>query len=145
MVLVVPSFKSRKPSLTFWFRNHPLICSGVSPGRYREERVERVVYPQGHLLLWASRGAQTVKDLPASTGEVGSIPGSGRSAWRRAWQPTLVFLPGESHGQRRLVGCSPRVAKSQTRLSDFTFTFIGDLIYKISSAVLDAEQVLCRL
>ena len=26
---------------------------------------------------------------------------------RRKWQPTLVFLPGESHGQRSLVGCSP--------------------------------------
>jgi len=25
-------------------------------------------------------------------------------AWRRAWQPTPVFLPGESHGQRSLVG-----------------------------------------
>ena len=27
--------------------------------------------------------------------------------WRRAWQPTPVFLPGESHGQRRLSGYSP--------------------------------------
>ena len=27
--------------------------------------------------------------------------------WRRAWQPTPVFLPGESHGQRNLAGCSP--------------------------------------
>ena len=27
--------------------------------------------------------------------------------WRRKWQPTPVFLPGESHGWRRLVGCSP--------------------------------------
>ena len=26
---------------------------------------------------------------------------------RRKWQPTPVFLPGESHGQRSLVGCSP--------------------------------------
>ena len=26
---------------------------------------------------------------------------------RKAWQPTLVFLPGESHGQRSLVGYSP--------------------------------------
>ena len=26
--------------------------------------------------------------------------------WRREWQPTPVFLPGEFHGQRRLVGCS---------------------------------------
>ena len=28
-------------------------------------------------------------------------------SWRKAWQPTLVFLSGESHGQRSLVGCSP--------------------------------------
>ena len=27
--------------------------------------------------------------------------------WRRKWQPTPVFLPGESHEQRSLVGCSP--------------------------------------
>ena len=28
--------------------------------------------------------------------------------WRRKWQPTPVFLPGESHGQRSLAGYSPR-------------------------------------
>ena len=28
------------------------------------------------------------------------------SFWRRKWHPTPVFLPGESHGQRGLVGCS---------------------------------------
>ena len=27
--------------------------------------------------------------------------------WRRAWQPTPVFLPGESHRRRSLAGCSP--------------------------------------
>ena len=27
--------------------------------------------------------------------------------WRRKWQPTPVLLPGKSHGQRSLVGCSP--------------------------------------
>ena len=31
--------------------------------------------------------------------------------WRRKWQPTPVFLPGESHGQRSLAGCSPRGRK----------------------------------
>ena len=31
------------------------------------------------------------------------IPGS----WRRQWHPTPVLLPGKSHGQRSLVGCSP--------------------------------------
>ena len=42
--------------------------------------------------------------------------------WRRKWQPTPVFLPGESHGQRNLAGCSPCGHKSRTRLSDFDLT-----------------------
>ena len=37
---------------------------------------------------------------------------------RRQWQPTPVFLPGESHGQRSLVGYSLWGHKSQTQLSD---------------------------
>ena len=31
-------------------------------------------------------------------------PWVGKIPWRRAWQPTPVFLPGESHGQRSLAG-----------------------------------------
>ena len=42
----------------------------------------------------------------------------GKSPWRRAWQPTPVFLPGESHGQRSLAGYSPRGRKE----SDVTDT-----------------------
>ena len=38
--------------------------------------------------------------------------------WRRAWQPTPVFLPGESHWQRSLAGYSPWGHKSWTQLSD---------------------------
>ena len=41
----------------------------------------------------------------------------------RQWHPTPVLLPGKSHGWRSLVGCSPWGRQSQTRLSDFTFTF----------------------
>ena len=55
-----------------------------------------------------------VKKLPANAGHVrdtGSIPGSGRLPWRRAWQSTPVFLPGESHGQRSLIGYSPQGCK----------------------------------
>ena len=33
-------------------------------------------------------------------------PWVGKIPWRRAWQPTPVFLPGKSHGQRSLVGYS---------------------------------------
>ena len=38
--------------------------------------------------------------------------------WRREWQPTPVFLPTESHGQRILEGYSPWGSQSRTRLSD---------------------------
>ena len=34
-------------------------------------------------------------------------PWVGKISWRRIWQPTPVFLPGESHGQRSLGGYGP--------------------------------------
>ena len=34
-----------------------------------------------------------------------------KNCWRRKWQPTPVFLPGKFHGQRSLVGSSPRSLK----------------------------------
>ena len=57
----------------------------------------------------ASQVVLVVKNLPANAGDkrhefdlwVRRIP------WRRAWQPTPVFLPGESLGQRSLAGYSP--------------------------------------
>ena len=47
--------------------------------------------------------------------------------WRRAWQPTPVFLFGEIHGQRSLVGYSPWGRKGQTRLSNQTTTSRGGI------------------
>ena len=41
--------------------------------------------------------------------------------WRRKWQPTPVFLPGESHGQRNLVGYSPRGQK-ESDMTEHTYT-----------------------
>ena len=52
-------------------------------------------------------GGSDGKDSACNAGDPGSIPGLGRFPWRREWQPTPVFLPGESHGQRSLVGSSP--------------------------------------
>ena len=37
--------------------------------------------------------------------------------WRRKWQPTPVFLPGESPGRGSLVGCVYGIAQSRTRLN----------------------------
>ena len=59
----------------------------------------------------ASQVVLVVKNPPAKAGRrkrhrldpwVGKIP------WRRAQQPTPIFLPGESQGQRSLVGFSPQ-------------------------------------
>ena len=44
---------------------------------------------------------KTLQKTPGFDPWVGEVP------WRRTWQPTLVFLPGKSHGQRRQVGYSP--------------------------------------
>ena len=69
---------------------------------------------KAYFCLWASQVALVVKNLPANAGNIrdmGFVPGFGRSPrkipWRRAWQPTPAFLPGESHGQRSLVDYSP--------------------------------------
>ena len=62
-----------------------------------------------------------MKNPPANAEDirdVGLMPGSGRSPWRRKWQPTPAFLPGKPHGQRSLAGHSPWDHKSWTQLSD---------------------------
>ena len=55
---------------------------------------------------WISQVALVVKSLPANAGD---IRDAGRSLgleipWRRVWQPTPVFLPVRSQGQRSLAG-----------------------------------------
>ena len=56
-----------------------------------------------------SQLALVVRNPPANAGDKrdGLHPWV-RKIWRRAWQPTPVFLPGGSHGQRSLAGSSPR-------------------------------------
>ena len=52
-------------------------------------------------------GGSVVKNPPASAGDAGLIPGSGRSPGEGKWQPTPVFLPWKSRGQKSLAGHSP--------------------------------------
>ena len=44
----------------------------------------------------------------------GFEPWGGKIPWSREWHSTPVFLPGKSHGQRSLVGCSPWNHKRDT-------------------------------
>ena len=62
------------------------------------------------MYLRASQVALVVRNLLANAGdirELGLIPGSGRSPAGGTWQPTPVFSPKESHGQRSLAGDGP--------------------------------------
>ena len=53
--------------------------------------------------------------------------------WRRAWKPTPVFLPRESHGQRSLEGCGPWGRKeSDTTEPLNTYTYKLDLRYCVN-------------
>jgi len=61
--------------------------------------------------------AQSVKNLPAMQ-KTRFDPWVRKIPWRRKWEPTPVFLPGKSHGQKILAGYSPWGHKSQTQLSD---------------------------
>ena len=56
----------------------------------------------------AFQAVLVLKYLPANAEDVrcGFDSWVRKIPWRRKWQPTPVFLPGESHGQRSLVGYS---------------------------------------
>ena len=59
-------------------------------------------------------GGSDGKESACSAGDPGLIPGSGRSPGKGNKLPTPVFLPGEFHGQRNLVGTVYGIIKSRT-------------------------------
>ena len=72
-------------------------------------------------ILTASLVAQTVKS-PWAMQETRFNPLVRNISWRRECQPTSVFLPGEFHGQRSLVGYSPWGCKESDTTNTFTLT-----------------------
>ena len=83
------------------------------------------------MIRWGFPGGAVVKYPPANAGDArdtGLISGSGRSPGRspgREWQPTLVFLPGKSHGQRSLAGYSPWGREEMDTTERLTFNSYG--------------------
>ena len=91
-------------------------CNAVDPGSipgWGSSPGKGIGYPLQY--CWASLVAQLVKNSPAKR-EPGFDPWVGKIPWRRAWQPTPVFLPGESLGQRGLVDTVHRVSQSRSQL-----------------------------
>ena len=87
----------------------------------------------------ASLVAQMKKNLSAVR-RPGFNPWIGKMPWRREWLPTPVFLPGEFHGQRSLVGYSPWGCKeldmtewlALSLFSDTNIIFNVDNVYQCS-------------
>ena len=72
--------------------------------------------------VWASLVVQMVENLPAmQETQVQSL--SQENTWRREWQPTPVFLPGEFHGQRSRAGYSPWNLKESDTTEQLTYTY----------------------
>ena len=59
-----------------------------------------------HIINMSFPGGSDGKESTCHVGTTSS-PWIRKIPWRRAWQPTPVFLPGEAHEQRSLVGYSP--------------------------------------
>ena len=78
-----------------WLSGEEFACNagdmGLTPqlGRSPGERLPTPVFLD---FLGGSDG----KESACNAGDLSSIPGLGRFPWRMAWQPTPVFLPGES-------------------------------------------------
>ena len=74
------------------------------------------------------------EDTGCSSRDLGSIPGVKKIPWRRAWPPTPVFVPRESHGWRSLVGCSPWLSKESETVEQLTLLLL-EVLMEIASGM----------
>ena len=65
----------------------------------------------GYTVRGASLVAQVLKIIHLQCRRLGFDPWIGKIPWRREWQSIPLVLPGKSHGQRSLMGYSPRSCK----------------------------------
>ena len=97
-VLTVHLFTPSFPDLWGWLTTH---CLGVV-----HHREWTLPHPCHHPACQGLRGRWfSGKASACQCRRPGIDPWVGKNPWRRKWQPTAVFLPGKSHGQRSLVGC----------------------------------------
>ena len=81
-----------------------MYCTTGSRLLYPREKVSKSHEP---IITVGLPSCSVVKNPPANAGEVGSIPGSGRSPGEGNGNPLQYSFLGKSHGQRSLFGYSP--------------------------------------
>ena len=105
------------------------VCVESTKTRKIKEQVERRLSGKASLKKrYFSGNLEQGSELCDALEKASKLKEAKAQEQRRQWQPIPVLLLGKSHGRRSLVGCSPRVAKSWTRLSDFTFTLLRERV-----------------
>ena len=103
---------------TVWCASEEEQRGSCCPRRSRAEREGMRSFRPRHrlwVLLWSTQNARLPRWLSGKKSaclcrrhkRLQFDPWVGKIPWRRAWQPTPVFLPGESYGQRCLEAYSP--------------------------------------
>ena len=76
-------------------------------------------------------GGSDGKSICLQCGRPGFDPWVGKIHWRKKWQPTPVFLPGKSHGQRSLAGYSAWGRKESDTTKQLHFTSSLHFSFKV--------------
>ena len=102
-----------------------------SMGSQEQDKTQRL--SQYHSPLWGFPGGSVVKNLPAKAADTRHefhrlVLIWGKTPWRRKWQPTPASLPGESHGQSRLVASVHWVTKESDRIERLRHTIMREKI-----------------
>ena len=106
------------------FPDSPRQSQVLFPGRLEFYEPDSAVFPcvestcVAHVCAHQPQGQNCAYDSTSCVPWVRKLP------WRGKWQTTPVFLPGESHGQRSLVGNSPGGQRDGRDWVTFTFTFM---------------------
>ena len=97
----------------------------------------------GYGLPWWLSGKESACNVGAA-GSHGLDPWVGKILWKRAWQPVLVFLTGESHRLRNLEGYSPGGRKESDmteQLSTAQYSIYGLKNMKLVQEVKTNRQI----
>ena len=106
-------FPSPMPESEKWKWSRSVVSDSSRPHRLSPPGSSVHGIFQARVLESGAIAFTVVKNLFANAGDAGvrELP------WRRAWQPTSVFLPGEPHRQRSLVGYSPGCCKDSDTIA----------------------------
>ena len=114
--------------------SHPLLPAALPTPHSNKQNIYRIVkfcsfyffihpFSKRHYYVSFSI-AQMEKNLPAMQ-RPWFDPWIGKILWRREWLPTPIFLPGQSHGQRSLVGYSPWGREESDMTEQHTHSVLG--------------------